>query len=134
MTRHVTAEPGSSTLTRQVSANEHPSLQAEASSKAGWWEGRWAIIAALILSTVPLWLPAFPPSVDMGGHIGRYHVALDLARSADLQRHWSYHWALIGNLGIDLLVMPLARVTGVILATKLLVMMIPPLFVGGLIA
>lgn len=134
MDRHVMADRGVETLTRDATAGAHPLSNTGTSLRSGWWESRWAVLAALILSTVPLWLPAFPPFVDMAGHIGRYHVALDLAHSADLQRHWSYHWALIGNLGVDLLVMPLAHLVGVIFATKLVVMMIPPLFVGGLIA
>jgi hypothetical protein len=119
-----------------------PSVAAAAVRRAGptawlagrWWEANWAIVAALALSIVPLLLPAFPPLVDVPGHIGRYHVAAAIARSADLQRHWTYHWALIGNLGVDLLVMPLQPLLGPVLAAKLVILTIPPLFVGGLIA
>lgn len=98
-----------------------------------WWESRWAICAALILSTVPLLLPAFPPLIDVPGHIGRYHIAAAIAHSADLQRHWTFRWALIGNLGVDLLVVPLQPVFGSILAAKLVILTIPPLFLAGLI-
>lgn len=79
-----------------------------------------------------LW-PAIPPLVDLPGHIGRYHIAIDLPRSPGLQRHWDYHWALIGNLGVDLLVYPLGKLWGVELATKLVTLAIPALFVAGLI-
>ncbi|TPG41338.1 hypothetical protein EAH79_09695 [Sphingomonas koreensis] len=98
-----------------------------------WWQSRWFALAAILVSTAPLLLPAFPPLVDMPGHIGRYHVAIDMARSADLQRHWRFHWQLIGNLGVDLLVIPLTPLVGVVLAAKLVVLSIPALFVGGLI-
>lgn len=82
---------------------------------------------------MPLLLPSFPPLVDVPGHIGRYHVAAAIGHSADLQRHWTFHWALIGNLGIDLLVMPLQPLVGPVLAAKLVIMTIPAVFVGGLI-
>jgi len=98
-----------------------------------WWEGRWFVFAAVLLSMVPLLLPAFPPLVDVPGHIGRYHVAAQIAHSADLQRHWIFHWQVIGNLGVDLLVMPLQPLFGPVTATKLVILTIPPLFVTGLI-
>ena len=98
-----------------------------------WWERRWAAAAAVFLSICPLLLPAFPPLVDVPGHIGRYHVAAAIAQSADLQRHWTFHWQLIGNLGVDLLVMPLHPLLGPVLAAKLVIMAIPALFVTGLI-
>jgi hypothetical protein len=97
-----------------------------------WWQTRWFVAAAMLASILPLLWPAMPPLTDLPGHIGRYHVAIDLARSADLQRHWTYRWGLIGNLGVDLAVMPLARLVGLEFATKLIVMAIPPLFVLGI--
>lgn len=98
-----------------------------------WWETRRSGAAAILLSTCPLLLPAFPPLVDVPGHIGRYHVAAAIAQSAALQQHWAFHWRLIGNLGVDLLVMPLQPLLGPVLAAKLVIMTIPALFVLGLI-
>ncbi|MCW6537064.1 hypothetical protein [Sphingomonas lycopersici] len=106
---------------------------ASAAPRRTWWIGPGFVWVCILLSTVPLLWPAIPPLVDVPGHIGRYHVAIDLWRSADLQRHWDYHWAPIGNLGVDLLVIPLAKWVGVELATKLITVAIPPLFVAGLI-
>ena len=93
--------------------------------------GTWLAVA-LLLVTLPLLWPAVPPLNDMPGHIGRYHIAAELAGSAALQRHWDYHWAAIGNLGVDLPVMVLARMFGAELAAKLIVMTIPALTVLGL--
>jgi len=98
-----------------------------------WWTTPAFAWFCIVASTIPLLWPALPPLVDLPGHIGRYHVALDIAHSAILQRDWSYHWAAIGNLGVDLLVMPLGHLLGVELAAKLVVLLIPPLFVSGLI-
>ena len=61
---------------------------------------------------VPLLYPPIPPLVDLFGHMGRYRVELDLDHSPWLQRYYDYHWAAIGNLGVDLLIMPLAPLFG----------------------
>ena len=62
----------------------------------------------VLLAFVPLLYPPIPPLVDLPGHMGRFHVQMELAHSPLLQRYYEYHWALVGNLGVDLLVIPLA--------------------------
>lgn len=89
--------------------------------------------AALFLSVLPLLWPALPPLYDLPDHAGRYHVMADIARSADLQRHWSVEWALVPNLGVDLLVIALAPLLGIVGATKLVVAAIPMLFTLALV-
>lgn len=97
----------------------------------GWWEHRLAIAAFLILTALPLLWPDIPPLVDLPGHMGRYRLQLDLVRSPFLQGFYSFDWALIGNLGVDLLVVPLSKLFGLELAVRLIVMAIPPLTVAG---
>ena len=85
----------------------------------------------ICLAFVPLLYPAIPPLVDLPGHMGRFRVELDLAHSPDLQRYYTFKWALIGNLGVDLLILPMAKIFGLELGIKLIVMTIPPLTVAG---
>ena len=80
---------------------------------------------------MPLLYPPVPPLVDLLGHMGRYRVELDLGSSPWLQQYYDFHWAPIGNLGVDLLVMPLAKLIGLEPAVKLIVLAIPPLTVAG---
>ena len=80
---------------------------------------------------VPLIYPPVPPLVDLLGHMGRYRVQLDLGSSPWLQQYYDYHWAAIGNLGVDLLIEPLAPIFGLELAVKLIVLAIPPMTVAG---
>jgi hypothetical protein len=87
----------------------------------------------ILLAFIPLAYPAIPPLVDVGGHMGRYKVAAELAHNPILQQWFSFHWLPIGNLGVDLLVVPLSRLIGIELATKLVVMSIPPLTVAGML-
>jgi hypothetical protein len=96
-----------------------------------WWERRWGVPLILLLAAVPLLWPAIPPLGDLPGHMGRYRVELDLATAPGLRRFYAFHWHLVGNLGVDLLVIPLARFVGLELAVKLIVIAIPVMTVGG---
>ncbi|HUG45300.1 MAG TPA: hypothetical protein VMK31_02155 [Sphingomicrobium sp.] len=100
--------------------------------QGGEWWGRPAVLAAVIwLSALPLLYPEIPPLVDLPGHMGRYRVQLDLTHSPWLGEFYGFEWAAIGNLGVDLLVMPLAPLVGLEPAVKLIVVSIPPLTVAG---
>jgi len=96
-----------------------------------WWQTRLAVVLAVIAAAVPLLYPPIPPLVDLFGHMGRYRVELDLGHSPWLQQYFDYHWALIGNLGVDLLVMALGPLIGLEPAVKLIVLAIPPMTVAG---
>jgi len=96
-----------------------------------WWEQRWSVAALMLLSMVPLLIPDVPPLLDLPGHMGRYRVQLDLAESEALQRFYTFEWALIANMGVDLLVQLLAPIIGLEPAVKLIVMAVPALTVIG---
>lgn len=98
-----------------------------------WWETRWYALAVILASAVPLLWPAMPPLEDLPEHIGRYHIAAAIATSPDLQRHWQFEWALVGNLGVDLVVQLLSPWLSAEAAAKLVVLLIPPLWVSALI-
>jgi hypothetical protein len=98
---------------------------------APWWERRWGVAALALLAALPLLWPTIPPLVDLPGHLGRYRIELEFAHSPVFQHFYSFKWALIGNLGIDLLIIPVAKVFGVELGTKLIVLAIPVLTVAG---
>ena len=96
-----------------------------------WWESRLCLTLVVLATMLPLLYPPVPPLVDLLGHMGRYRVELDLDRSVFLQRYYTYHWAAIGNLGVDLLIIPLGKLFGLELAVKLIVLVIPPMTAAG---
>ncbi|WP_375286177.1 hypothetical protein [Sphingomonas sp.] len=98
-----------------------------------WWQTRAFVIAMAILATVPLMWPDIPPLVDLPGHMGRFRVQLSSDQYPWLRDWYDFRWSLIGNLGIDLAIIPLTPVFGLELAVKLVVMAIPALTVGGLL-
>lgn len=89
-----------------------------------WWESRACIALVVMATMLPLLYPTIPPLVDLFGHMGRYRVELDLDHSPWLQAYYDYHWAAIGNLGVDLLVYPLGKLLGLEPAVKLIVMVV----------
>ena len=106
-------------------------VKASRSGNEPWWGKRLLLFALVLGSIVPLLYPPVPPLVDLMGHMGRYRVELDLGHSEWLQRYYSYRWAAIGNLGVDLLVRALGPLIGLEPAVKLIVLSIPPLTVAG---
>lgn len=89
------------------------------------------VIAAV--AAIPLLWPQLPPLVDLLGHLGRYKVELDGASSPTLLQFYAFDWQLIGNLGADLLVVPLAPVFGLELSVKLIAIAVPVLSTLGLL-
>ena len=101
--------------------------------KLHWWQTRWFVVAVVIATMIPLLWPTIPPLVDLPGHMGRYRVQLDGASYPWLAEWYDFRWSMIGNLGVDLLIEPLAPIFGLELAVKLVVMAIPALTVSGLL-
>jgi hypothetical protein len=102
--------------------------------KHKWWERRGFVLAFSFAFALPLLWPEVPPLADLPGHMGRYFLSLHLADIPALQRWYGFDWSLIGNLGVDLLMLPLGKLLGVELATKLIVMAIAPLTVLGFLS
>jgi len=96
-----------------------------------WWETRGFALLLVLGSAVPLLWPGIPPLLDLPGHMGRYEVQLNGETSEALRNFYTFEWRLIGNLGIDLLVVPLSAIFGLELAVKLIVLTIPPLTAAG---
>ncbi|UIJ45304.1 hypothetical protein LZK98_20055 [Sphingomonas cannabina] len=99
--------------------------------KLHWWQTRWFVVAAAIIAMIPLVWPDVPPLVDLPGHMARYRVQLSHGQYPWLTEWYNFRWSLIGNLGVDLLIIPLAPVVGLEFAVKLIVMAIPALIALG---
>lgn len=111
----------------------HSGPPGHADQPVGWWQSPWLLAAIIVTAAIPILLTDVPPLVDLPGHMGRYKVQLDLDRSEALRRFFDYDWALIGNLGIDLLVVPLSALFGLETAVRLITAAIPVLTVWGLL-
>src|SRR5689334_19107144 len=91
---------------------------------AGWWNGRWFLILLVLFSRLPLLYPTIPPLTDLPEHMGRYRIQMSSANDPLLKDYFSFHWAFIANLGVDLLIVPLSALFGIELGVKLIVIFI----------
>jgi len=92
-----------------------------------WWEQRNFLLVLLLIGLTPLFWPALPPLSDLPGHMGRWHIAISISRSAALASYYTFTWAPVGNLGMDLLVPALTAVMPFETAVKIGVILIPTL-------
>jgi hypothetical protein len=104
---------------------------AHRASLSPWWNHKWFLALLAFVSAIPLIGPHTPPLTDLIGHMGRYHIQLTLADIPALQAFYRFDWALIGNLGVDLLIIPMSKLFGLELGVKLIVICIPILTVAG---
>ena len=97
-----------------------------------WWSWRVTALAMVAMAALPLLSPALPPLVDLPGHMGRYRVELETG-TGTFSQFYAFHWRVIGNLGVDLLIVPMAKLFGLELGAKLIVLTIPILTVAGML-
>ena len=70
--------------------------------------------------------------MDLLGHMGRYAVQVNIGSSPELQQNWSFHWALVANMGFDVLIQLLSPFMGVERASWLLAALLAPFTIWGL--
>ena len=92
---------------------------------------RTALIGFLLLILLPFLYPAIPPLTDLPGHMGQYRVEADYALSPALRQYYALNWHLNGNLGADLILLPMGHVLGLEPATRILIMLVPMLTLLG---
>ena len=103
-----------------------------ATLEAEWWRLRPFLALVCLLTAVPLVWPSLPPLIDLPGHVGRYRIELDLALSTSLQHYYGFRWAIMPNLGFDLLIVPFAPMLGLEPAVKLITLSVPVLTTAGI--
>jgi len=108
-------------------------MQGGTAESLHWWQTRWFVLLCAVIAAIPLLWPEIPPLVDLPGHMGRYRVQLDRDQYQWFNDWYKFQWSLIGNLGVDLLIIPLGKVFGIELGVKLIVLAIPMLTVTGLL-
>ncbi|MXO73311.1 hypothetical protein GRI99_16920 [Altererythrobacter buctensis] len=89
-------------------------------------EGLALGLVLALLAALPVLVAVHPQQADYAAHLARYHVMLHGADSAFLARYYDFRWALTGNLGVDLLMVPLGTLLGVERASWLIALLLPP--------
>ena len=94
---------------------------------------RWAIVALALAACLPFLFTAYPQMTDYPSHLARYYVMLDGGQNAMLDRYYSFEWALAGNLGADILMVPIGQLLGVENAAWLIGFLLAPLTGLGIV-
>lgn len=92
----------------------------------------WAVVLALA-ACLPFLVATYPQLTDYPSHLARYHVMLNAGRSVVLARYYDFSWILTGNLGADVLMVPLGHLMGVEPSARLIGLIIPPLTGLGIV-
>jgi hypothetical protein len=96
-----------------------------------WWSLVMLLCGALVF---PMLLVDAPPLLDYLNHLARFFVLADGGGDPVLARMYAPHWAIIPDLALDVLAMPLVKVLPVLIAGKLAVCAIILLPVIGTMA
>jgi hypothetical protein len=120
-------DPDHEEMTGGSGGSQGAALRAQA-----WWQGRTFVLLALLAAALPMLWPPFAPLTDAPGHIGRYRILVE-AGAGPLAHHYAAHWGLIGNLGVDLLVVALHPLLDVEPAARLVIALIPVATVGAML-
>jgi len=90
-------------------------------------------VGLALLACLPFLVAVRPQMADYPSHLARYFVMLDGGRDPWLARYYAFDWRWTGNLGVDILIRPLAALIGLEPAGKLIAALIPPLTGLGLV-
>ena len=77
-----------------------------------FWRRPALWVALVAASLIPSLVTTILPFNDLPNHVGRHYVFLNAATDPFLQHFYSVHWAIIGNLGVDLLVRAIGPLLG----------------------
>lgn len=93
-------------------------------------EALWLGIVLSFLAALPALLAWAPQMTDYPSHLAGYQIMVDHGRDPFLTRYFEFKWHWTGNLGVELLMVPMAPLFGVERAGRIIVALIP--FLTGL--
>jgi len=95
--------------------------------------GLWLGVALAFLASLPVLVAATPQMTDYPSHLAGFRVMLSHGSDPWLARYFLFHWEWTGNLGAELLMVPLTPIFGLERAGRLIVFMIPLLTGLGIV-
>ncbi len=87
--------------------------------------GLWLGIILSIAATLPVLVAWAPQMTDYPSHLAGYKIMLDHGIDPFLTRYYTFHWEWTGNLGAELLMVPLEPLLGLEGAGKFIAWVIP---------
>jgi hypothetical protein len=94
----------------------------------------WLGLALALLAGLPVLVASLPQMGDFSAHLARYHVMLEGDSNPVLAGYYAFDWRWTGNVGVDLLIRPLAGVLGLEAAGRVICFAIPVLTGLGILS
>lgn len=91
-------------------------------------------VMILLIALVPLAVTPVVPTIDFYNHVARYYVLGHLDDVPALRDSYSVAWALLPNLGLDIVALPLFRLLPPLIAAKAVLILILSVQFGGVLA
>lgn len=88
-------------------------------------EALWLGIVLSFLAALPAVLAWAPQMTDYPSHLAGYQIMLDHGRDPFLTKYFEFKWHWTGNLGVELLMVPMAPLFGLEQAGRIVVALIP---------
>lgn len=76
-----------------------------------------------VLAQLPIWLNEFLPLQDYPNHLARMYVILNYSQNSFLQEYYRINFTILPNLAMDIIVPILAKIFGLELAGKLMIVL-----------
>lgn len=87
----------------------------------------WFGLILSLLASLPALVAWAPQMTDYPSHLAGFKVMLDHGRDPFLTDYFTFHWEWTGNLGAELLMVPLTPIFGLEMAGHVIVALIPAL-------
>ncbi len=96
--------------------------------------GQFLILAGLFaVAMIPVLVTPVLPLIDFYNHLARFFVLSHIGSSGFLQAHYQAHWALLPDIGVDVLATPLLYILPPLLAGHVIVIAILAIQYGGVL-
>lgn len=110
-------------------------LTARAGRAGGFQAARGLFpVMILLIALVPLAVTPVVPTIDFYNHVARYYVLGHLNDVPALRDNYAVAWALLPNLGLDIVALPLFRLLPPLIAAKAVLILILSVQFGGVLA
>ncbi|CDO37023.1 hypothetical protein [Novosphingobium sp. KN65.2] len=103
----------------------HNTVETSASGRLKRDEALWLGIFLSFLAALPALLAWTPQMTDYPSHLAGYQIMVDHGRDPFLTKYFQFKWEWTGNLGVELLMVPMAPLFGIELAGRIIVALIP---------
>lgn len=91
-------------------------------------------VVVFLIALVPLTVTPVVPTIDFYNHVARYYVLGHLDAVPALRDNYSVAWALLPNLGLDIIALPLFGILPPLIAAKAVLILILSVQFGGVLA